>query len=120
MVPARELFINGRWVPPSSGKYLDVVNPATEQVIGRIPAANASDVNAAVGAATAAHKQGVWGRASGAHRAGVLRAIAELVSSLLAVVSMGELPVTHLPSVTSYHERHAAAMVHAAMSSHEH
>lgn len=37
-IPARELFINGRWVAPVRGKYLDVVCPATEAVIGRIPA----------------------------------------------------------------------------------
>lgn len=37
-IPARELFINGRWVAPVRGKYLDVISPATEAVIGRIPA----------------------------------------------------------------------------------
>jgi hypothetical protein len=37
-IPARELFINGRWVAPVKGKYLDVVCPANEAVIGRIPA----------------------------------------------------------------------------------
>lgn len=78
-VPARELFINGTWVPPASGKYLDIVNPATEEVIGRIPAANADDVNAAVAAANAAHKRGSWGKLSGKQRAEVLRALAQKV-----------------------------------------
>jgi hypothetical protein len=47
-IPARELFINGRWVAPVKGKYLDVVCPANEAVIGRIPAgetAGASDMH---------------------------------------------------------------------------
>jgi hypothetical protein len=29
-IPQRELFINGKWVKPARGKYLDVVSPATE------------------------------------------------------------------------------------------
>lgn len=78
-IPARELFINGRWIAPSSGRYLDVINPATEEVIGRIPAANADDVNAAVAAATAAHKRGSWGKLSGKQRAETLRVIAQKV-----------------------------------------
>lgn len=30
LIPQRELFINGNWVQPVRGMYLDVVNPATE------------------------------------------------------------------------------------------
>jgi len=26
-----ELFINGKWVKPKSGKYFDTINPANEQ-----------------------------------------------------------------------------------------
>uniref|UniRef100_A0A383V7C2 Aldehyde dehydrogenase domain-containing protein n=1 Tax=Tetradesmus obliquus TaxID=3088 RepID=A0A383V7C2_TETOB len=78
-IPARELFINGRWVAPVRGKYLDVVCPATEAVIGRIPAGTREDVQAAVAAAVAAHKSGVWAKTTGAQRAVVLRAIAQKV-----------------------------------------
>ncbi|KAL6761955.1 Aldehyde/histidinol dehydrogenase [Haematococcus lacustris] len=75
-VPARELFINGAWVPPVHGKYLDIVNPATETVIGKIPAATQEDVDTAVAAATAAARSGEWTKTTGAYRAGFLRAIA--------------------------------------------
>ncbi|GFH17573.1 aldedh domain-containing protein, partial [Haematococcus lacustris] len=75
-VPARELFIHGAWVPPVHGKYLDIVNPATETVIGKIPAATQEDVDAAVAAATAAARSGEWTKTTGAYRAGFLRAIA--------------------------------------------
>lgn len=78
-IPARELFIDGRWVAPSTGRYLDVVSPATEAVVGRIPAGGPSDVDAAVAAAAAAHKRGVWGKLTGAQRAVTLRAIAQKV-----------------------------------------
>eukprot|EP00877_Chromochloris_zofingiensis_P013539 jgi/Chrzof1/8439/Cz03g10210.t1 len=78
-IPKRGLFINGAWVPPEHGNYLDVINPATAKVIGRIPAATADDVDAAVAAATAAYKTGPWGRTTGQQRATVMRAIAQKV-----------------------------------------
>jgi betaine-aldehyde dehydrogenase len=80
-IPQRECFIHGAWVAPVRGNYLDVVSPATEGVIGRIPAGTAEDVEAAVAAATAAHQQGSWARSSGKQRAVVLRAIAQKVRS---------------------------------------
>ncbi|KAF6259119.1 aldehyde dehydrogenase domain-containing protein [Scenedesmus sp. NREL 46B-D3] len=78
-IPARELFINGCWVAPVKGKYLDVVCPATEAVVGRIPAGTREDIGAAVAAAVAAHKKGAWAKATGTQRAVVLRAIAHKV-----------------------------------------
>lgn len=29
-------YINGEWVDSTSGEYIDVINPATEEVFGRI------------------------------------------------------------------------------------
>lgn len=78
-IPERELFINGKWVPPVRGKYLDTVNPATEAVVGRIPAGTQEDVEAALAAAAAAHKRGTWARSTGKERAVVLKALAQKV-----------------------------------------
>ena len=47
-------YINGAWVAPSAPQPLDVINPATEQVVGQIMLGNAQDVNKAVAAAKAA------------------------------------------------------------------
>jgi aldehyde dehydrogenase (NAD+) len=44
-------YIDGRWVPPVAPKTLDVIDPSTEQVVARISAGSAADVDAAVGAA---------------------------------------------------------------------
>ena len=49
-----ELYIDGRWVKPAHGETIDVVNPATEEVTGRIPAAGREDVDHAVMAARTA------------------------------------------------------------------
>ncbi|MFI6578010.1 aldehyde dehydrogenase family protein [Nocardiopsis sp. NPDC050513] len=50
----RSLYIDGAWRASASGEGLDVLNPATEQVIDTVPAGAAEDVDAAVAAASAA------------------------------------------------------------------
>ena len=50
----RKFHIDGAWVEPSVDETLDVVNPATEEVIGAIAMGGQADVDAAVAAATAA------------------------------------------------------------------
>lgn len=44
-------YIDGKWVKPTVPKFMDRVNPATEQVTGRIALGSATDVKAAVAAA---------------------------------------------------------------------
>ncbi len=49
-----KFYINGEWVAPAEENLLDVINPATEQPVGRIALGNATDVDRAVAAARAA------------------------------------------------------------------
>ncbi len=51
---AHRFYIDGAWVEPSTSTTLDVVNPATEEVIGSIAMGAQADVNRAVAAAKAA------------------------------------------------------------------
>ncbi|MGC1301343.1 MAG: aldehyde dehydrogenase family protein, partial [Caulobacteraceae bacterium] len=44
-------YIDGRWTAPAGAKTLDVINPATEAVAGRVSLGRAEDVDAAVAAA---------------------------------------------------------------------
>jgi len=53
-------FVNGSWTRSPSGDLQDVVNPATTEVMARVPLGSAADVDAAVGAAEAAFK--TWRR----------------------------------------------------------
>jgi aldehyde dehydrogenase (NAD+) len=46
-----EFYIDGQWVKPAVPKTLDVIGPATEEVIGRISLGSAADVDRAVAAA---------------------------------------------------------------------
>ena len=54
-------FINGHFLPPDSGAYLDNINPATGKVYSHIPDSGESDVQKAVEAARRAFPE--WSRA---------------------------------------------------------
>ena len=48
---AGKFYINGKWVDPISSEKMDVINPATEEVITQITLASEEDVDLAVAAA---------------------------------------------------------------------
>ena len=57
-----QLLIGGKWVDAGDGTY-DIINPATEQVVGQAP--NASKEDAAAAAAAAAHALPSWAATPG-------------------------------------------------------
>ena len=50
-VQTYQQFIGGEWVDSAGGQTLDVVNPATDEVVARVPASDVEDVDRAVRAA---------------------------------------------------------------------
>ncbi len=48
-------FIGGQWVAAQTNQYLDVPNPATEEILARVPMSTAADVDAATHAARRAY-----------------------------------------------------------------
>jgi aldehyde dehydrogenase (NAD+) len=48
---ALRYYIDGQWVTPSGAREIDVINPATEQAIGKVALGTAADVDKAVAAA---------------------------------------------------------------------
>jgi aldehyde dehydrogenase (NAD+) len=46
-----QFYIDGKWIDPVVPNPLDVINPATEEVCGRISLGSAKDVDKAVAAA---------------------------------------------------------------------
>ena len=50
--PRYDLFVNGRWTAPKSGKYFLTVSPSTEEPLAEVAEASAEDVDLAVKAAT--------------------------------------------------------------------
>ena len=55
-VPTVKLLINGEFVESKTTQWRDVVNPATQEVLARVPFATLEEMNAAVAAAKAAFK----------------------------------------------------------------
>ncbi|XP_076960534.1 aminoaldehyde dehydrogenase 2, peroxisomal-like isoform X1 [Bidens hawaiensis] len=89
-IPSRQLFIDGEWREPVRKNRIPVINPATEQIVGDIPAATSEDVDIAVKAARRALRRNggkEWATASGAHRAKYLRAIAAKITEKKAEFS---------------------------------
>ena len=66
-----ELYIDGGWVRADGQAAIDVENPTTEQVIGRIPEGSTVDVDRAVAAARRAFPR--WAATTRQERAALLR-----------------------------------------------
>ncbi len=73
-----DLFIDGAFVAPKSGKYFDSINPANEQKVAEIALGGKDDVDAAYQAAQKAYDT-VWSKMPGRERAKYLYRIARLL-----------------------------------------
>jgi aldehyde dehydrogenase (NAD+) len=78
IAPRHELFINGKFVAPTSGNYFPSINPATEQQLTEIAEGNAADVDSAVKAARRAYDK-VWGKMPVRERGKYLYRIARII-----------------------------------------
>ncbi|WP_235882114.1 aldehyde dehydrogenase family protein [Streptomyces apricus] len=72
----QRLFIGGSWVEPDGGHY-EVIDPATEEVVGAAPEASREQVHAAAAAAREAFRS--WSRTSPEERAAVLGRAADAI-----------------------------------------
>jgi betaine-aldehyde dehydrogenase len=74
-----QMFINGEWVPSESKATYDVINPATTEVIAKVPKGDGKDAGKAVDAAREAFDKGRWPRMAPAERAGLIMKLADLI-----------------------------------------
>jgi betaine-aldehyde dehydrogenase len=98
-----QMFVGGQWVTAAAGRRLDVVDPATEQVIARVPAAGAEDVDRAVRAARAAFRGG-WKESTAQERGRILLRLAERVRARRAELAELETVNTGKPLVESEYD----------------
>ena len=70
-----KMYINGKFVDSRSGKWIDVINPSTEEVIARQPEGTKEDVDEALDAARKAQKE--WEKTTAIQRAAYLLKMAE-------------------------------------------
>ncbi|HNS12771.1 MAG TPA: aldehyde dehydrogenase family protein, partial [Bacteroidia bacterium] len=73
-----DLFINGKFTAPDSGKYFDTINPATEAKLASVADANQKDVDKAVKAARSAYEN-VWSKMPAKERGKYIYRIARVM-----------------------------------------
>jgi acyl-CoA reductase-like NAD-dependent aldehyde dehydrogenase len=76
-----KLYIGGAWVPATSGRTIDVINPASEELYVTVAEAGADDMARAVAAARQAFDQGEWGRLAPPERSRWLHALADAIDA---------------------------------------
>lgn len=81
MTDGQRLFVGGSWVEPADGHY-EVIDPATEEVVGLAPEASRDQAHAAAAAAREAFEP--WSRMPAEERAAVLARAADIIQSHLA------------------------------------
>jgi len=78
-VTTQQLYIDGEFVAPQASATIDVIDPSTTDVIGRVPDASAADVDRAVKAARAAFDSGPWKDTTAQDRGRALFEIARII-----------------------------------------
>src|SRR5689334_17885126 len=82
-----QLLIAGQWRDASDGATLDVINPASETVIGRVPVASTVDLDEALRAAASGFQ--TWRAVSPFERQKILRKAAALVRERAPAIARG-------------------------------
>ena len=77
--PDTQLFLNGEWTDSLSKETLEIINPATEEVIGKVSHARKEDLDLALKGAENAFNE--WKHVSAYDRSKILRKAADIVRS---------------------------------------
>ena len=77
--PDTQLFLNGEWTDSLSKETLEIINPATEEVIGKVSHARKEDLDLALKGAEMAFNE--WKHVSAYDRSKILRKAADIVRS---------------------------------------
>ena len=78
-------FIDGKWQKSAGGETYDVINPATEEVIGKASKANSEDIQKALKSAEKGLK--IWKNTSPWERSKIIRKISELMKHRVDILS---------------------------------
>jgi betaine-aldehyde dehydrogenase len=86
-VQSHQIYIDGAFVDAHANRTIDVINPATQDVIARVPDADASDVDRAVAAARRAFETAPWTNVTAQERGRILFRLAEIVRANAAALA---------------------------------
>ena len=100
-------FINGKWQKSIGGETYDVINPATEEIIGKASKANSQDISLTLESA----KKGleIWKNTSPWERSKIIRSISELIRKKNNILSKWLTLETGKPIVEGMNEANGAA-----------
>jgi len=76
-LPPSASFVANAFLEPSGPREEVIVNPATEEVLGRVTSAADRDVDAAIGAARRAADTGAWSSSTPRERSAALEALVD-------------------------------------------
>src|SRR5258708_19992929 len=86
------LYINGQFLKGGGRKEQDIINPATDEVVGKLPHAGQADLDLALASAQKAFE--TWRKSSPMERSRILRKVAELARARAADIG---------PNLTLHH-----------------
>src|SRR3989338_9239232 len=77
--PKVPLYINGEFIESKSDKWIELTNPATDEIIGLVPEATDAEMRAAADSSQAAWAS--WRKSSVSYRTGIMFKFAELIKA---------------------------------------
>ncbi|GEK68718.1 aldehyde dehydrogenase [Paracoccus denitrificans] len=80
-LPKLSMYIDGQWVAPASGEYLETVDPYTAKPWALVPRGNAQDADRAIQAAHRAFREGPWGRMHPSARGRIISKFGDLIEA---------------------------------------
>ncbi|MGI8921549.1 MAG: aldehyde dehydrogenase family protein [Solirubrobacteraceae bacterium] len=70
-------YVGGEWVGASGGETFDVINPATEEVLGSVPKMSREDTQRAIATARETFDSGVWSQLAPDERSRIMLGVVE-------------------------------------------
>ena len=74
-------YVDGEWLPASSGEVLESRDPATGELVALAPSSGPDDLERAIAAARRTFDEGTWPTSSGRERAAILHELARLLAA---------------------------------------
>jgi aldehyde dehydrogenase (NAD+) len=112
MYDYRKFFINGAWVTPAGRREHEVINPATEQAIGKILLGTPEDVDVAVKAARAAFDS--FSQTTREERVALLERIIEVYKRRMQQIAIAISDEMGAPMTLALHAQAGSGLGHFA------
>ncbi|GAB2449788.1 phenylacetaldehyde dehydrogenase [Conyzicola lurida] len=90
LAPIEPYLVDGVWITPEGAELIDIIDPATEELLTRVPQADEAHVEEAVATARRAHEDRRWSGMSPHDRSRILGKVADLIEERLEELAVLE------------------------------